>query len=209
MSSENSGSDERGTDPRTLRALAHPVRLDLLRLLDQEGELTATRAAELLELTPKVCSYHLQLLGRYGVVEEAGGGVGRARPWRAAIGGLNYVHHPDEGEQTARAADAFATAMAGRDARTVEDFVRHRGELPGEWRNISTMSSNALRLTPDQLREFSGELAAVLHRYQELSRSPAPAARPVQAMLYAVPTRPFAPQTGADTAADDGDGDAG
>jgi hypothetical protein len=37
------------TDPRTMRALAHPVRLALVELIGREGELTATRAAELLD----------------------------------------------------------------------------------------------------------------------------------------------------------------
>jgi DNA-binding transcriptional ArsR family regulator len=73
----------RPTDPRTLRALAHPIRLALLGLLRREGPLTATRAGELLGELPASCSFHLRQLARYGLVEEAGGGVGRRRPWRA------------------------------------------------------------------------------------------------------------------------------
>jgi hypothetical protein len=34
--------------------------------------------------TPNNCSFHLRQLARYGFVEEAGGGKGRARPWRLA-----------------------------------------------------------------------------------------------------------------------------
>jgi len=71
------------TDPRVLRALAHPIRLALLGLLRREGPLTATRAGELLGEVPASCSFHLRQLARYGLVEEAGGGVGRQRPWRA------------------------------------------------------------------------------------------------------------------------------
>ena len=36
------------TDPRALRAYAHPVRMKLMGLLRTRGALTATRAAELL-----------------------------------------------------------------------------------------------------------------------------------------------------------------
>ena len=36
------------SDPRALRALAHPIRLALVGMLRQEGPLTATRAAALL-----------------------------------------------------------------------------------------------------------------------------------------------------------------
>lgn len=98
MSSENDRSDTtatRQTNPRALRAVAHPVRLDLLELLDRYGPLTASQCAERLGLTPKVCSYHLNLLGRYGLVEETGEGKGRARPWRVAPAAtLTYAHRP-------------------------------------------------------------------------------------------------------------------
>ncbi|MBB4931242.1 hypothetical protein F4561_002062 [Lipingzhangella halophila] len=59
--------------------------------------------------------------------------------------------------------------------------------LPLSWRNVSTMSSNPLRLTPDQLRAFRDELLEVLGRYQQLSQSPAEGAHPVNAALYALP----------------------
>src|SRR5919204_837144 len=71
------------TDPRALRAVAHPVRLGLVGLLRREGPLTATRAAALLGESPASCSFHLRQLAKYGLVEEAGGGRGRERPWRA------------------------------------------------------------------------------------------------------------------------------
>ncbi len=193
MSSEN-GEPVRGADPRRLRALAHPVRLDLLYLLEREGPLTASQAAERLELTPKVCSYHLGLLGRYGVVTETGEGKGRSRPWRVASIDISYLHHPDEDTETAHADNAFAKTVLARDAQVVEAFVEQRHRLPQEWRNVSTMSSNPLRLTPEQLRAFSDELLQVLHRYQELSRAPLADARPIHAALYAVPADMDAPQ---------------
>lgn len=189
MSSEKKNSDSNpGSDPRTLRALAHPVRLDLLYLLEREGPLTASRAAELLGLTPKVCSYHLGLLGKYGVVEETGGGKGRARPWRVRDLNLSYTHYPDEDPATTHAENAFAETMLARDARVVEGFIHQRHRLPDSWRNVSAMSSNPLRLTPDELRELRGELLAVLHRYVERSRTPSPGAHPVHTAIYAVPT---------------------
>jgi DNA-binding transcriptional ArsR family regulator len=188
MSSGNEYSDKsEGSDPRKLRALAHPVRLDLLYLLHREGPLTASRAAELLGLTPKACSYHLNLLGKYGVVEETGEGKGRARPWRVATADLTYVHRPDEQPETTHAEDAFARTMLARDVRQIESFIDQRRWLPQRWRNVSAMSSNPLRLTPDQLGALRDELMEVLGRYQELSRTPAAGAHPVHAALYALP----------------------
>src|ERR1700761_8831550 len=70
------------TDAKTMRALAHPVRLQLLELIHRDGEITATRAAEALDESPGNMSWHLQTLAKYGFIEEADGGKGRSRPWR-------------------------------------------------------------------------------------------------------------------------------
>ena len=54
------------TDPRALRAYAHPVRMALVGLLRTEGPLTATRAGELLGESSGTCSFHLRPPGRAG-----------------------------------------------------------------------------------------------------------------------------------------------
>ena len=73
-------------EPKAMRALAHPVRLDVLDAMRNEGELTATRAAELLKQSPGNMSWHLQTLAKYGFIVEAEGGKGRSRPWKIAPG---------------------------------------------------------------------------------------------------------------------------
>src|SRR3990170_4521291 len=70
-------------DPTALRALAHPVRIQLLGLLRREGPLTASEAGRRLGESSGSASYHLRQLARFALVEEAGGGRGRERPWRA------------------------------------------------------------------------------------------------------------------------------
>ena len=74
------------TDPRLMRAIAHPVRMALLEAMEQAEArtLTATQASELLGESPANCAFHLRTLAKYGFVEEAGGGQGRERPWRLA-----------------------------------------------------------------------------------------------------------------------------
>lgn len=183
MSSENTHSDS--SDPRGLRAVAHPVRLDLLELLQRDGPLTASRCAEQLGLSAKVCSYHLHLLGKYGLIEETGDGKGRARPWRVGARGISYVHRASESAGTARTADEFARTMLSRDVRRVEEFIQRRRDLPKTWRNVSTMSSNPLRLNARQLRDFGRELIAVLDKYRGLQDT---GARPIHVAMYAVPT---------------------
>src|SRR5258708_10398512 len=76
-------SIKRITDPKALRALAHPIRMSLIGLLRTEGPLTATRAAELLGESSASCSFHLRQLAQYGMAEEAPGGQRTERPWQA------------------------------------------------------------------------------------------------------------------------------
>src|SRR3954454_13484904 len=71
------------TDPRALRAVAHPTRLALVGLLRREGPLTATEAGEPIGESAASCPFHLRQLAKYGLVEEAGGGRGRQRLWKA------------------------------------------------------------------------------------------------------------------------------
>src|SRR5215831_6200537 len=88
------------TDARTMRALAHPVRIALLEELLLGGALTATEVGERIGESPTTCSFHLRQLAKYGFVEEAGGGKGRARPWRITSAGMSFpnVHDDPEAE---------------------------------------------------------------------------------------------------------------
>src|ERR1700710_2078089 len=77
------------TDPKAIRALAHPARLAVIEELYSGRELTATECGEIAGLGPSAMSYHLRSLEKVGIVERAdSGGDGRERPWRAAGGYL-------------------------------------------------------------------------------------------------------------------------
>src|SRR4051795_2876431 len=76
------------TDPRAMRAYAHPIRLRLLGLLRRHGPLTATQAAARLGESSGTTSFHLRQLAKYGFCEPAGGGQGGGE----ARGGAAPVH---------------------------------------------------------------------------------------------------------------------
>ena len=101
------------TDPRALRALAHPARLALVGLLRREGPLTATQAATHLDDSPSNLSFHLRQLARYGLVKEAGGGHGRERPWQATATFTNWPTAADDPD-VAAAADQLSAILARR-----------------------------------------------------------------------------------------------
>ena len=58
--------------------------MGLIELFGVHETLTATQASEALGESPANCAFHLRTLAKYGFVEEAGGGRGRERPWKAS-----------------------------------------------------------------------------------------------------------------------------
>jgi DNA-binding transcriptional ArsR family regulator len=71
------------SDPKAIRALAHPLRLDLLDLLVATGPATAAQCGRILGASQASCSFHLRQLAKYGFVEDAGPGSDRReRQWR-------------------------------------------------------------------------------------------------------------------------------
>src|SRR5580658_642086 len=83
VTTEQAARSVRLTDPRALRAYAHPTRLALIGLLRSDGPQTATQAAGAIGESVASCSFHLRQMAKYGLVEEAGGGRGREKPWQA------------------------------------------------------------------------------------------------------------------------------
>src|ERR1700691_1780575 len=116
------------TDPRALRAYAHPVRLKLVGLLRTEGPLTATRAGELLGESSGTCSFHLRQLARYGLVEEAGGGSGREKPWRGTTTPTSW----DEQQETPEAAAAASMLTEAVAELYFAELRRWLAARPGE-----------------------------------------------------------------------------
>src|SRR5207244_3922342 len=86
------------SDPRAMRALAHPTRLALLDHLHTVDQATATECSEFVAESPSALSYHLRSLARWGFVEEGSGGAGRERPWRATVARIEF---PDDAPEAA------------------------------------------------------------------------------------------------------------
>src|ERR1700689_5979851 len=113
------------TDPKTLRALTHPVRLALLEALALEGPLTATAAGELIGESPTTCSFHFRQLAKYGFVEEAGHGPGRQRPWKLVHIGMRFSDVNDDPEMSI-AAKTLEKMMIDRAFGRLQNFFNTR-----------------------------------------------------------------------------------
>jgi predicted ArsR family transcriptional regulator len=149
------------TDPKAMRAMAHPVRLALMEALADAGTLTATEAGERVGESPANASFHLRQLAKYGFVEEAAGGTGRRRPWKLKHLGTSTtdVH---EDPETARAARALERVMRTRYFDRAERALEDTHALPEEWRAATGVNQMRLYLTPDELQALQQDLRAVL-----------------------------------------------
>ena len=181
------------TDARTMRAMAHPMRLALLDLLKIEPTLTATEAGDRLGESPAACSFHLRQLAKYGFVEEAPGGTGRARPWRLVADSLRFSTVQEDPE-AAVAAGALARLYRDRQFERLQQYLETSGSYPVEWQGAATSSAATIWMTSAELETFADELTTLLvERFHERRSDPAArpvGALPVEILLHAFPVTP-------------------
>jgi hypothetical protein len=178
-------------DPAAMRALAHPLRWVLLEALEHAGTLTATQAGEILGETPANCAFHLRTLARYGLVEEAGGGKGRERPWRRAISGIDMTTVHDD-PKTAAAAEVLTEFVMNETLNRARSELLGRPTLPDDLQNDLGSSQNLRYVTPAEARQLQADLTALLDRYRERGDDPAlrpPGALPIEWLLLSYPLR--------------------
>ncbi len=177
------------TDPRALRALAHPLRLALVGLLRRQGPLTATRAGQILDESSASCSFHLRQLAKYGLVEEAGGGTGRQRPWQATARATRWPHladNPDLAEATSELnavlADHWLHGMLG--------WITSRDSEPVAWQNAATLGDAMVYLTGEELARLNATVDTLLAEYADRGEDPGhrpDGARPVVFLQVSYP----------------------
>jgi DNA-binding transcriptional ArsR family regulator len=191
-SEEGSEAPESGfiapTDPRAIRALAHPVRMRLIELLAHTGTVTATQASEVLGESPANCAFHLRTLAKYGYVEEAGGGHGRERPWRRTHSGLQFSDQEDAAYTTA--VDALAEFALGQLFDRARTGLAGRANWPAGWSGQLGMNQTLMYLTPDEATELGRELFELLMRYSDRIDHPdrrPPDALPVEVVALGYP----------------------
>jgi predicted ArsR family transcriptional regulator len=182
------------TDPRALRALAHPVRLSLVGLLRREGPLTATQAGARIGESATTCSFHLRQLARYGLVEEAGGGRGRERPWQATAW---FTRWPGAGRdpQYAAAAELLEAVVAERYFEQLFAWLARRGDDDPAWQEAAHFGDTTLFVTAEELAELGRQVDELLEPYSERARNPdlrPPDTRRVAFLRLAHPTEPAA-----------------
>ncbi|QEW03324.1 ArsR/SmtB family transcription factor [Microbacterium lushaniae] len=152
-------------DAGALRALAHPLRVQIYDILSQYGPQTSSSLAALTGESSGATSYHLRALARQDLIREVTGrGTGRERWWERPVGGVEL-----SGPEAAR-------TPAGRAAMQVvmtETLNRRHQQLmawiatamdtePEEWRGASMISTGTARLTSAQLAALTSRIQTII-----------------------------------------------
>lgn len=185
-------------DARSLRAVAHPLRIRILQHLWTDGPATATTLAKLLDESTGTLSWHLRLLAAHGFIEEdPGRGTRRERWWRSPEGTISaeartFHDHPELWDQLA----AYAWANLEWHLRLVAEFqaaARARRVDPDWYDGVAFTSwtGERTRMSPRQLAVLRDEAHAVITRHEEAARAaPEPDAEQVVVLCYTFPYRP-------------------
>jgi DNA-binding transcriptional ArsR family regulator len=153
-------------DAKGLRALAHPVRVQLLGLLRKYGPSTATRLAERLGVNSGTASYHLRQLGAAGFVEEdTERGNARERWWRS-VHQMTELNDRDLADREPEATLAYLQSVAANYTLRTQRTLNELQTMPRAWRDTFSISDWALRLTPEEAVALRQELRAVIARYR-------------------------------------------
>jgi DNA-binding transcriptional ArsR family regulator len=162
---EQRRAEDRVLDTGALRALAHPLRVRIYDILSQYGPQTASSLAERLGESSGSTSYHLRALAKHDLIRECSDrGTGRERWWERPVGGISFANP-----------EAMKTP-AGRAATQIvmNEFLRNRNEqllqFVGEgligagdpWEDGTMISTATARLTPEQSKELSANIMALI-----------------------------------------------
>jgi DNA-binding transcriptional ArsR family regulator len=166
-----------------LRALAHPLRLQLLHLLHTEGPATASELAHRLGESSGSTSYHLRALHRAGMLEEAEPRNRRERRWKRIPGGPMIPNSisPQASESERLELQAAHAQLEGifvdRDEKALQRWNEIRYDLPLEWQDTQWISSFRIWGTVAEIRDFVAtvlELAEPLTKPRHDADSPQP-----------------------------------
>lgn len=181
-------------DPRTLRGLAHPLRMRLLAALREDGPATASGLAARLGESSGATSYHLRQLAAYGfVTDDPDRGTGRERWWKSVHRGSRvdsieeFLQHPDP--EVRGAVNTFFHEHAAVHAEQVTTWLGTMHEWPQEWQNAWDLSDFTIRLTPQMAEELTTRIHDLVESYRDRLPEPVESAARVRFHLHAFPRR--------------------
>lgn len=164
---------ERTLDSGALRALAHPLRVQIYDILSQYGPQTASSLAARLGESSGSTSYHLRALAKHDLIREVEGrGTARERWWERPKGGVAFSNPEALKTPAGRAASQIVMNEFFRlRNEQVLDFVsRGFSDESEEWRDASILSTINARLTVEQTRALTVRIMAIINETIETHR---------------------------------------
>jgi len=181
-------------DPVAIRALAHPLRHDLMSIIGRLGKATTADAARELGISHGLASHHLRQLAKYGFVEQVAGKDHRERPWRLVATSYTWGRARETAEGSA-AVDVLEQLTAERAVEALLDWQQRRADWPAGWRDHTGLGESTVWLTAAELAELTDAMDALLLRYvnerplDDLASRPEGSV-PVTFTLFALPGEP-------------------
>ncbi|MBG0568513.1 ArsR/SmtB family transcription factor [Actinoplanes aureus] len=179
------------TDARVLAALAHPLRRRLMDVLKVQGPATASTLAAATGQAVGNISHHLRVLGDCALIEEAPelARDRRERWWRLVSRGVRWSTQDFRDDPAAAAvAEAAESLNLEHHTQQVRAWFAAPEEEKQRWGDSAFSTDQWLHLTPDELRQVSEEIRAVLDRWRD---RPAGGERgTVYVYAYGVPGKP-------------------
>lgn len=153
------------TDPRAIRALAHPARSRIIDELYQGQVRTASELARVVDLSPSATSYHLRALQRWGIVERADPtNDGRERPWRAPGRTLSF-QETRLGPAGEALYDSIAATYLRQLRAQLAAWTRSQPTEDPAWAEESHVNRSFLWLTAAEAAALTQELTSVVRQY--------------------------------------------
>jgi DNA-binding transcriptional ArsR family regulator len=174
-------------DARLLKALAHPIRTQILGTLRRGGPATATTLAQRLDLDSGTTSYHLRQLAAAGlVVEDDTRGNQRDRWWKAAHDRTNF-DDPDAVVNEPELTTTFMHNVARTSQANLMHYIDALPTLPKAWRKAGSMNDLWMHLTPAELTAMMSEFEETMEKYKALGREPRKGTREVIVQVNGFP----------------------
>lgn len=151
------------TDAERIRALAHPVRLELLDYLDTAGQATATECAAHTGESVANCSFHLRVLAKAGFIEPAER-QGREKPWRPVASNRMLDIDP-ESPSSLHAVRELVGLSVVREAERFRRFMAENDTRPPGWEDTVTLSTARFWATADEMRELVETVHQLTERF--------------------------------------------
>ncbi|MCT9820125.1 helix-turn-helix domain-containing protein [Microbacterium sp. W1N] len=163
----------RTLDQGALKALAHPLRVQIYDILSQQGAQTASSLAELTGESSGSTSYHLRALAKHDLIREVEGrGSARERWWERPRGGVSFTNPDALKTPSGRAASQVVmTEFLGRRHQQLMRYITqsmNAPALPSE--DEALISTSTVPLTPAQSAELIRRLQAVVDEFSDAYR---------------------------------------